>query len=510
MAITKKPAALINPLVKNKLITALLLFCLCHHAQTNFGWYPVQPGIQYNYRSDTSTSAISTVIKIDSAAGNTFFLNNVVMPCDTCRNARLLNDYFDSTYTLNQQAQFLGHGLIKTNTNTFYFYGPKRFVIKTHLGVGSTWLFDTLQGLTASIVAKYTQAVFGTSDSLCAIKLSTNDTLVLSKTYGILRFPFQTLVKHQYTLVGVEGNLSAGIKLKRFHDFFNFYPGDVLQYELLEDDFNTLPPMLSQGHERWDILSVNNYADSVVCRIRKSHYDSLKYGGSQPVITAFTQTQTLTFKDSLTHLANSWPFQEIFATPYFLFNNGIRYIHRSVPITYHQREGKQLGQGCPNIYLSAGVNGAAQETGIKHVFINRNASKIIGRSLVEGLGFTNELYNDYSRISQRCLIGYKKGSDSSGTIYQYGVTGLSNLKNTPALVIVYPNPVSNDLCLLNTQAGKKIICIYNATGTLVMQHEINGSSTPTAIDVRKLDAGIYTLIIDSETQRQCAKIIICR
>jgi hypothetical protein len=504
MATTQKQVILIERTSKNKLISLLLLFRLVGGAQSSFDWFPIRPGIQYNFRTDTSIAAISNVIKTDSASANntTFFLNKIVTYCDTCVNAQLLNDLFDSTYSLNRQPQFLGHFFKKTNATTIYFKGKKSYVFRFNVPQGSTWLFDSLQNIQASLVSKTVQPVFGNTDSVYVIKLSTNDTILLSKSLGVFRFPFNTTAAHRYNLVGVEGAVNKGVRLKRFHDFFNFSVGDVLQYELLNDDFNFLPPMLSQGHERWDFLSVTSFPDSVRCIIRKSHYDSLKYGGSIPVITVYTQTQTITFIDSTRHLANLYPMQEISVSPYFLFNNGLRYIHHVVVDKYYNRESKSFGETCPNLFLSAGNLGAAEQSSITSVFLNRNSSKVVGRSLAEGLGFTTELYNDNSRMLRKCLIGFKKGTDSSGTIYHYPgpvTTGvISGNSSYSDNYFVYPSLANQVLYIAGSANSFTQVEILNLLGEKQGSYNFTPYDLLRAIDVSAFPTGLYFLKINGQ------------
>lgn len=343
---------MIRRTIKPEILAGILLFLFSAvAAQTNLDWFPVRPGVNYNYRTDTSSVAISNVVKIDSASGQTYYLNRIVITCDTCHNALLANDPFDSTYVLANQQQFLGRVFLKAG-NAFYFRGSSSFVLYPYASAGSSWLYDTVHNITATLLYRSQQPVFGSSDSVSTIRLSTADTIVLSKHHGILQFPIATAAHHRYRLAGIEGPVNAGERLRRFHDFFDLHAGDVFQYTFSDNDYNLFPPRFLAGRERLDILSATIYADSVCFTARKTHLDSVKFGNGTAVINAFTATVHLAFTDSAAHPANALPLQVVEANPYFIFNNGQRHIHKLVIGAEGQRVTKTIGQVCPYQYLS--------------------------------------------------------------------------------------------------------------------------------------------------------------
>jgi hypothetical protein len=511
-ALIKKPGRLKKKMQKNKLIFCLGLLSFFTKAQTNFFWYPFHPNTQYNYKIDSSASPISAVIKIDSIGGNSFpnyYLNKIVTNCDTCHNSLLVNDPNDSTYILNNQAQFAGLFSSRISARAFRFKSSRPFFIFPFDTTGYSWVFDSLLNIHASIVSKNAQTVLGISDSVCIIKLSTNDTIILSKNMGIVQFPFKTNTAHHYKLNGIEGTTSYGIKLKRFHDFFDFHAGDVLQYTFSDEDYNSLPPLLKYGRERWDFLAVNVYTDSVVCRIRKTYFDSLKLGGGPPTITAYTTIETISFMDSLKHPANFYPLEEVRVDPYFLYSNGLKYIHKIVlGLDNHSRSTKSFGENCPNIYLSPGATGAAVETIFNNVFLNENSVKLVGRQLTEGLGFSSELYNDYSRIYQKCLSGYIKGSDTSGTVYETNLTSIQTNSFQKNTFSIYPVPADNAVTIAGSFKDKSELLILNSLGIEVGSYNLNTQNTFYHLNTSGLMSGVYFIVISNQNSTETKKLFI--
>jgi hypothetical protein len=485
----------------------LLLICSLVRAQS-FDWYPVRPAQQLNYVTDTEQVQISRVIKIDSSSsinGITWhFLNRIVTPCDTCKNQDLANDPYDSTYALNSQPQFLKRKFAQLQPGLFYFCSPASYVITINKNPGYSWLFDSTLNITATILSKQQQNIFGSMDSVMNISLSSGDTIVLSKNNGFTQFPVSNSTRN-YRLSGTEGIQSQGAALKRFHDFFNFSAGDVIQYSLVDDDGNFFPPKIQHGHERWQFFSVNNYPDSVVCHVQVVHYDSVKYGASPPYITSYTHTERVAFYDSSTHFANAYPQQEISVWPFFPYPYIMKEIHHcQVSKDNLNRDVKFFGENCPNFYLTAGHTAAAAETAFPNVFLNRNTRRIVGRELTEGFGITSELYNDYDRIIQKCMIGYIKGSDTSGTIIgplNVGINEYSLANN----VSVYPVP-AGELITVPFCEGLKSFCLRSITGELIMEGMLREKAN-TAINIELVANGVYLLTL-SGTQRLTKKIIV--
>jgi hypothetical protein len=345
--------------------------------------------------------------------------------------------------------------------------------------------------------------VLGNTDSVSTIKLSNGDTILASKNYGIIQFPFRTASTHYYKLVGLTGIQNAGTQLRRFHDFFNFNTGDVLQFEFTDSDFNFLPPMFMNGHERWDVISSQNFTDSVCCYIKRTYFDSVKYGASVPAITSYSTFTNFVFKDSTKHLANLSPLQEIMTNPYYIYNNGIYGIHKvNYGINAQNRIEKSFGENCPNLNLTPGNTGAAEVTSFPNVFLNKNHRKIVGRKLTEGLGFVSELYNDGDRIYEKCLIGYIKGADTVGSIYE-GDPLLIKSYSKDRGCIVFPIPGDKILYLRSVSNTPMDILLLNAIG-----EKIRELHNMTQLDVSGLPEGIYFLIISNEQFTETKKVII--
>lgn len=483
---------------RNNLFFCLLCFCLAGKAQTGYAWYPFVPGVQYNFAVDSAATPILSVIKIDSTSNgpaSRYHFNKIVSNCDTCHNASLANDPYDSAYVLTKQAQFTGHYFYKTPGNGFYFKGPHSFLLLSFQPPGSTWLFDTLSNIQATLAAKSTRVLFGIVDSVCIITLSSiPDTIILSKSHGIIRFPLRQGSSHYYQLAGLEGAVQAGVRLRRFHDFFDLQAGDIFQYTFTDQDYNNLPPLIRQGYERWDVLSATIYTDSVRCKIKSTYLDSLMIGNSFAGITSYAHVINVSFIDSLSHPANLYPQQETGANAFLLYPYGGKYIHKiSTGLNTDGLNVKRLGENCPNINLSPGNSGIGQATAFEDIFLSRN-SLIVGREFTEGLGVTSELFNNVDRIYQRCLTGYVKNGVLHGT-----VTGPLNLAGISAYAVqdpvysIYPSPAHEQLFVYGPLKAGSRISLTHLNGAVVLVETIEQDKDLHRLKTGDLATGLYFL-----------------
>jgi len=207
---------------------ALLSFiiALSAHAQN---WALLNPAYKYNYSlggTDTITNQIF-VTHIDTLGVDSFRyeLNRIGVVCDTCLAS--LGGPCDGCFVRTNQPQFLGLSCIRSGSD-WYFNGPDTFLIRSPVSIGAAWTFNSNNGVTAIVDAEWPASVFNTQDTLRRILLSDGDTVVLSRSYGMLRFPSTS---EDFDLTGVEG---AGVG-RLFPDplsYFDYQPGDQLIYKV--------------------------------------------------------------------------------------------------------------------------------------------------------------------------------------------------------------------------------------------------------------------------------------
>lgn len=209
-------------------LLALLLVCLSLTANAQ-NWALLNPAYKYNYSND-GTDTISNqvfVTNIDTLGPDSFRyeLNRIGVVCDTCPAS--LGGPCDGCYVRVNQPQFLGFDCIRSGGD-WLFLGPDTFLIRSDASVGATWSFNASTGITATVDAEWSDSLFTIPDTLRRILISTGDTVLLSRSFGIVHMG--TNGQH-FSLIGVEG-AAVGFLLPDPMTFFDFHAGDELTYRI--------------------------------------------------------------------------------------------------------------------------------------------------------------------------------------------------------------------------------------------------------------------------------------
>lgn len=187
-------------------------------------WEILNPAYKYNFRTSNS-DLISSTVWIDSmqtsGEDSIFYLNRIVTDCDTCQLK--INGYPLAIY---DSPQFLQRIVIKSDS-AYRFKSPGNFTIKPKANLNEHWVFDTLNNIFAEVLLLERTDVFDKADSIKIIGLSTGDTIILSKNYGLIRFD-PIYDEFGYSLAGIDGQI--GESVPGFYDFFNFSVGDIFEY----------------------------------------------------------------------------------------------------------------------------------------------------------------------------------------------------------------------------------------------------------------------------------------
>lgn len=194
-------------------------------------WALLNPAYKYNYSNDGSDTISNQIFvtHIDTLGVDSFRyeLNRIGVVCDTCPAS--MGGPCDGCFVRTNQPQFLGFDCLRSG-DTWYFNAQDTFIIKSPVGIGTSWLFSASTGVNATVDAEWGESLFSTDDSLRRILLSNGDTLMLSRSFGLVALRQGNV---QYDLLGVEG-AGVGRLYPSPLGFFDYQPGDVLTYRVLD------------------------------------------------------------------------------------------------------------------------------------------------------------------------------------------------------------------------------------------------------------------------------------
>jgi hypothetical protein len=218
------------PNVMRTLSTLLLLTI----TSLSFGqdWALIDPAYRYNYSlggSDTITNQVF-VTDIDTLTGGEFRygFNLIGVACDTCTN---LGQTWSNWYMQVERPGFLGPSCRRSTAGSWVLEsGDGERLLLPQATLGGSWVVDMDSGELGTITSIVQGTVLGQVDSLKTIQLSGGDSIVISRSFGIISFPTASSGA-DHRLVGIE-DLQMGRTMPSVDELFGMDVGDIIQYKI--------------------------------------------------------------------------------------------------------------------------------------------------------------------------------------------------------------------------------------------------------------------------------------
>lgn len=464
-------------------------------------WNPVLVNEKMNYQY-TTADYISNTIWADSAgiSGNdsVFYFNRVVT-----------GHPINQEMMLRNQPQFLLKQMTRLDSGVYVFTDPGSFTIRSLANVGSIWTFDLEDEIESEVTAIDEIEFFGVSDSVKTISLSNGNEIWLSKSFGIVQFPYFD-GSGNYELVGIQ-DTEFGESVPDFWDIFDFEVGDVFQrvytYDYYSLHSTTKMKFMINSKEinidnvNYNVSTIISYYNAYGDHYTDSYLDTLNY-----YLADFSKTNK--FQHELILLEN-YPCGPIYSYPN-LFSKNIAYIDTNGIIS--KRWGTNLGVTYSNLFYDTDPPG---DTLIKLGSPECTCEEPHGISYAKSLGITSSYYNNnYNEIDFFVLEGYIKDGDTVGTITSDSLllVGIdSHNFNKNSNYSIYPNPATKWITIKNLNSFNNdpfSFEILNLQGVLVKE-EKNIKSKEFTMDVGDLPTGLYLYTIKNDNQVvQQGKLII--
>lgn len=339
----------------------ILLFSL-HFVQAQ-SWQVIYPNEQYHYFTSNQT---------DSLIRNTLFVNSILFNgSDTVYK---MNKHFEPKgpdpfypfYSLGliNQTSFLKNNVAFLPNGLQQLQDTSNFYVNSYCNIGDSWVYDSTANMVAVCDSIYLTSILGLTDSVKRILVNTYDTIILSKNYGIIRYPIYDTAHNYYYLVGLK-NQNVGLSIGTINDFLNFNIGD--EFEYLDSYYNAQQHTTSSYTDyysfyyRYRISSKLIANDTLYYGIRKSYYvtggsnhnwpptysyidtlvfDTLKYPLSLDV-TLSSVCNEYSLSNNLTYckfenLDYNWGFSKVYETKHInmpVISDSVRYSDQYGSIT---------------------------------------------------------------------------------------------------------------------------------------------------------------------------------
>lgn len=460
-------------------------------------WKPIHPTEKYNYALNNDSIILVTILvdSIDIVENDSvYFLNKTIKPCPTCVDP-CFSDLGFPVYLLNQSQYFLSD--FRQTGNTSVFSGNnKQYILEVGAGLNESWIFDSTNNISAQIISLDTKSIFGITDSVKTIELSSNDTVIISKNHGIIQFPVFDSIHQKIKLVGIEGQ-GQGTLTPKYEDIFNFSIGDAFEYS-------------RYGHGQ-------NYYNSTIKKYiildKIVSGDSIKYIiDLKEKITTYIYNQGGTTYidqiDSLLYIRNSGSFLDKFASQQHLFYFGYWPQYKVIEI------GHDSAYTCrTKYYINNQLRPCRQDTlwdGVQPPSQDYRQSETYGefRGLIK-LHFYSFDYSSYHDLTvDEDLVAFSVGNVQYGVFSPDSIfVGINEVNSYQANFNVYPNPATKTITIEIPKLKKECtLMICNMIGQELIRQQITENKKQ--LDISKLKCGVYFFKLLNDKSIEVRKVII--
>lgn len=448
-------------------------------------WNVFNPAYRYNYKFDNS-QLVSQVLFVDSVknlgSDSIYYLNRIG-----------LNNIGNPSYNM---PQFLQRSIKKFSNGLVMLYDTCKLVINPSCHPGQSWLFDSVANVNAHCLSKNGHITFGLSDTVKTIIVGTNDTIKLSKNFGLLQFPDLYNKNKYYKLVGIEHAATYdsipfyGERVPNAWDIYNFNVGDRFCYSTYyfrknaingnggsNGNFTIKGKMITQDGYSYIVEgAVNSWADSVTSTViahSSNTFSSISFtdlSGPSRVNTMYPGKLILEYFP--------YPFEISNIASFGLDNHGVFY--------------KYAGSVCSQ--LSSDVifptnSGSTYDDPFKEL------AEIYGVGLGRLRFMANVMTGDYIDTCEVCAV--KNGSLYFGTETFVGIKEQTPSSND---VKLYPNPFREDITVGIGSVAADELRVTNILGEIVFQTKTDLKDQMLQIPMRDQSTGIYMVQVFNNSE----------
>jgi hypothetical protein len=466
-------------------------------------WNVFNKGYRYNYKFDNS-ALISNVLFADSVKqtgiDTTYFMNRVGV-------------VVGNTLHINQP-QFLMKKIFKMANGEVQFQDTTTMSIIPSCSVSQSWTFGTSASLTATCVAISTVSIFNAIDSVKIIILSNNDSILLSKEFGMIQFP-KLYTNFNYRLVGIENRASydsislSGEKVLNAWDIYKFNSGDKYRTRYTWDNVGT--PWYS---------GCSTYTVEIISRSITSNGYSYLLNGQNRSASGSSQFHK-SFCDAASTSTYA-PINPFSAQSYTNLNSGSLWANKMYP-------GMVVGEGTYNIvffgvdnlgtfykyfgppscsstltsFPGAGAPGGFALQTWSSTALTSPSFDHMSLYYGEGLGMVSQRNHVFEHDDYYCKTSAVKNGVEYFSPWTIPPNDIGIKENSESYnLFLFPNPANSQI-QLPIYYGQ--IKLYDCFGKLIMTERVEGKNY---LDIYNLPNGLYFIEIQTDSFKSSQKLII--
>lgn len=468
----------------------ILLLLLLPVALVGQNWQVVNPETTYFYSGD-DPGLIARTVKTDSvseAAGHPlYYLNTTIQFCDTCDEPVPCFNYdFYDAYNANVQGLFAKE-IHQFGGGRYWFFDTVSFVIDSKAALNQSWLFDTVHNITAQIAAVDWQEVLpAVFDSVKTIALSDDTEMMLSKNYGILRFPAQNEPGQSFELSGLKTQTeNVGVTPPGFWEVFDIEVGDVFQYWGFAGDDSFPPP--NADHYTMKVRITSKAVTDSSVTFGKHVIKRNAYFGD-----IFVSDITSSYSNSPAFVVNQLP-----GTLYDICADDQGFNGMCDAVPYHLLSEMHHERSPILTDIVSIGNYAYQDDALRLVPCEEGTELMMnvmwdygffdGNAYASGLGQTAKRHEDFLIFDSYNLQGFVKNGDTTGLVTPDDVLLNVNEKAAGAKASLHPNPATQRVFL--NIAEETEVWIFDLKGQPLFHQKFDAPTNE--IDLEKYSPGVY-------------------
>jgi hypothetical protein len=487
-------------------------------------WAVFNKNYRYNYSLENE-SYTTVVIFADSTliqgVDTIYSLNRIATKCDSCWFYYPEPGVADSNYIMSNQPQFMQRRIVYSN-NQYRLSDTSNYIIPRFLSLGNSWTFNVSRSITAQVISSAIKNYFGVSDSVNTILLSTNDSIIISKQFGIVKYPAQFGQQIYYTLRGIENTWSYdplalfGEKVPNEYDFYTLKP-NVIQYYSHTSLYSGIGPHCDAYYYAKRTILSSSLTGTIVSNSyvedRKGCLGSCPWttsGGPQPIcaysnpfLFPTLSINTYTYNNVIASF-NSFGNEKIYNNQLIMPMTGLSQDFYVVKFgkTSNNHFYKTYGYSCFSGYLRERKDDYSNLLFRKSM---QNPNVLYakgflvdgwgnGETFIEGYGQTNFFMPYFEGEVYTCTSTIIDGADTLGEIIPYGIyTNINSLENNNYSSFG-PNP-TQDIITINfpfeATGNNGTIEVKDVFGKTVFQKTIMSGASLEKINLQNCAQGIY-------------------
>jgi hypothetical protein len=481
----------------NYLLAAFLAGALAQSAQAQTtAWRPFRPGFIYGFAQAASPTTLHT-LRVDSAyataGGDSVYTFN-----------RLMRPLPGTTYQYSKSRNNLLGARLRWQPGTRGFYletnaepalgttQATTLLLRPRAAVGSTWAASTSPALTATLSSRALGSVGSSPDSIATISLSNGQSIVLSRSYGLVSGPQWLSLPSASSAPTWQQPAppQAGLGSYDPRNLMSLTANDEIGYEI--EDLGVFSPSCYKGYRLRRITSRTLTADSLLLTYRQQDFIatySWPSCNNAPSAGLGAVKQGRWAFSLRTGKSPQLPYLGLLTGEYRAVSYGaaLAYIYYLAQALTPPTGAVSCLTGTQQLSTLI-VYGSASTPGSYSPGIDQ-AYSIYSISTTSGAGIS---YSQQGGVAER-LIYYRRNGVACGSPANFTTLLPSRAAAAAAAATLHPNPAAEaaTLTLAAPTRPGTVLTLTDALGRRLWSHEVAPGQTSLPVTLAGQQAGLY-------------------